>query len=90
MKAKIEVYEDLINLLINSHQRDPAKGYDKESFYYVEKAKARAFLDSLEEAKINVKAGLSSEIRDCLLVMYKENIKKLEKLLEKDLSGWLK
>jgi len=64
IKGKIEIHENLINLLFRLHQKDTSKGYDKECFYYVEKAKARAFLDSLGEAGIDVKAHVSSEIRE--------------------------
>jgi CHAT domain-containing protein/tetratricopeptide (TPR) repeat protein len=64
LKDKIKVYESLISLFFALHQRQPSGGYDRESFYYAEKAKARAFLDSLEEAKVDLRAGLSSQIRE--------------------------
>ncbi len=64
LKDKIKVYESLINLFFALHQRQPAAGYDRDSFYYAEKAKARAFLDSLEEAKVDLRAGLSPQIRE--------------------------
>jgi CHAT domain-containing protein/tetratricopeptide (TPR) repeat protein len=72
LKDKIKVYESLINLLFALHQRQPSAGYDRESFYYTEKVKARAFLDSLEEAKANLKATLSPQIREEEIKISKE------------------
>ncbi len=64
LSDKIEVYISLTNLLFVLHQKQPSKGYGKESFYYAEKAKARAFLDSLQEGKISLEKDLSPEIQD--------------------------
>ena len=72
LKDKIKVYESLINLLFALHQRQPSAGFDGQSFYYAEKAKARAFLDSLEEAKINLRAGLSPQTREEEIKVSKE------------------
>lgn len=58
-KSKISVYEELINLLYERHLLQPGSGYDKECFLYTEKAKARAFLDDLLEAKIDFSKLLS-------------------------------
>ncbi len=63
-KDKIKVYESLISLFFALHQKQPSAGYDRESLFYAEKAKARAFLDSLEEAKVDLRAGLSPQIRE--------------------------
>ncbi len=56
---RIEVYQNLIDLLVTLHRTDPAKGYDKEAFNYLERGKARAFLDSLEVAEVDVSQGIS-------------------------------
>lgn len=63
-KDKIKVYESLVNLLFEMHQKQPSKDYNQESFYFVEKAKARAFFDSLQEAKIDLKKDFSVEIKE--------------------------
>lgn len=52
---KITVYENLIDLLYQFHQQAPEKQYDREAFVYAERAKARALLDLLSEAKTNIK-----------------------------------
>lgn len=70
---RIEPYHNLIDLLVNLNKSAPQKGYDAEAFNYLEKAKARAFLDSLEVSEISIsqridfrlsnqKAQLGSEI----------------------------
>jgi CHAT domain-containing protein/Tfp pilus assembly protein PilF len=62
--SRIEVYEGAASALFSCHQRNPSAGYDRECFALVEKARARAFLDSLEEVKINLRAGLTPEQQD--------------------------
>jgi CHAT domain-containing protein/Tfp pilus assembly protein PilF len=57
--ARIEAYQHLISLLVKLHKRAPAKGYDREAFNYLERAKARAFLDSLEISKIDISQGIN-------------------------------
>jgi CHAT domain-containing protein len=62
-KSKIHIYGQLVNLYFDLHTIDPSKGYDKECFYYVEKAKARVFLDDLREIKPDFKTILTSQER---------------------------
>lgn len=58
-KNKIGIYEDLMSLYDRLHRRDPTAGYDKECFYYAEKARARAFLDDMETAEVHRSDGES-------------------------------
>ena len=62
-QEKIQVYESLIDLLAILHQDRPRQGYDRLAFEYAERAKARAFLDSLEEAKVDLKETLPTAVR---------------------------
>ena len=50
---KLDVYEDLVNLLVR-------KGQVPEAFYYVQRSKARSFLDMLSEARIDPKVDLDA------------------------------
>jgi len=50
---KIEVYKKLIGLLLDPRLKD-AKFNAAEAFHYTERARARAFLDLLAEARVNV------------------------------------
>lgn len=63
LEGKIEIYGSLINLLFELHQKNPLKGYDREAFYFAEKSKARAFLDELQEASIDLKANLKADLK---------------------------
>jgi len=56
---RLEAYQNLINLLVTLHRTTPSKGYDKEAFNYLERAKARAFLDSLEVAQVDISTGVN-------------------------------
>jgi CHAT domain-containing protein/Tfp pilus assembly protein PilF len=55
------VYETIIEVLSRLHARDPAAGYDRQAFDYVERGRARAFLDLLAESKASVTKGLNAE-----------------------------
>jgi CHAT domain-containing protein/Tfp pilus assembly protein PilF len=56
---RIEAYQNLIDLLATLQKVEPDKGYDKEAFNYLERAKARAFLDSLEVAEVDISQGIN-------------------------------
>lgn len=64
LKDKVKVYESLVNLLYVMHQKNPSGSFIREALYTVEKAKARAFFDSLQEARIDLKMELSAEIKE--------------------------
>ncbi|MBN2200185.1 MAG: CHAT domain-containing protein [Candidatus Aminicenantes bacterium] len=63
LKGYIEVYEHLIGLLLRLHEEDGSRKFDRLAFAYAEKAKARAFLDGLEEARIDLLSAASPELR---------------------------
>ncbi|MFC2166750.1 CHAT domain-containing protein [Acidobacteriota bacterium] len=63
LRSKINIYESFINLLFEQHKREPLAGYDKEAFYFVEKSKARSFIESLEESRINFEIHLDPELK---------------------------
>lgn len=51
----------MISLLSRLHEQEPEKGYDQRAFLYAERARARAFLDTLGESKAGIRKGLSAE-----------------------------
>jgi len=57
LAGKRFAYEAVIHFLNKLHQKDNTVGYDRQAFYYAERAKARAFLDLLAEALANVSEG---------------------------------
>jgi CHAT domain-containing protein/Tfp pilus assembly protein PilF len=62
IQHKFEIYERLINLYFAVHSEDTTKGMETEMFITAEKAKARAFLDILEQSKIDIRKQLSPEL----------------------------
>jgi len=52
-QSKVEVYKSLIDLLVRSAEGEPSKGYEQEAFYYAERARARAFLDTMAEGRVS-------------------------------------
>jgi len=54
MEQKLQVYEAIINLLLKM-------GKDKEAHQYLERSKARSFLDILSTSRINITEGISPE-----------------------------
>lgn len=65
LASKFSAYEDLIRLLCQLDVENPGTGYDRQAFEYVERAKARALLESLLEARLDlslqVDAGLKQK-----------------------------
>jgi CHAT domain-containing protein/tetratricopeptide (TPR) repeat protein len=62
-KDKMEVYVSLIRLLYAMQQKDPSPKYAEEAFAFAERARARGFLDSLEEAGLGLEASSSPDLR---------------------------
>ena len=58
----MEAYNHLIGLLVTLHKAEPEIGYDIEAFNYLERAKARAFLDHLETSQVNISLGIDVEL----------------------------
>jgi CHAT domain-containing protein/Tfp pilus assembly protein PilF len=51
---RLEAYQDIISLLVSLHREYPDKLYDEMAFNFLERGKARAFLDSLEISQVNI------------------------------------
>ncbi|MBN2246965.1 MAG: CHAT domain-containing protein, partial [Candidatus Aminicenantes bacterium] len=61
---RLEVYHNLINLLVSLNENNPQMGYDREAFNYLERAKARSFLDRLERSRIDINLGIDIQIQN--------------------------
>jgi CHAT domain-containing protein/Tfp pilus assembly protein PilF len=65
LASKFSAYEDLIRLLYQLEVENPGSGYGRQAFEYMERAKARALLESLLEARLDaslhVDAGLKQK-----------------------------
>jgi len=73
---RIDTYYNLIDLLVRFDKSEPEKEHNIEAFHYMEKAKARAFLDRLEVSKVNIYQGVDTE----LLNQEKELMKEISNL----------
>lgn len=63
MRDKLKVYEHFISLLNRVNSDNPSNDSVKEIFHIVERAKARAFLESLGESTVPMKESLSPELK---------------------------
>ncbi len=59
---RIESFYNIIDLLIKLYKKEQAGKYRDEAFRYLERAKARAFLDSIEVSKVNLTEGISQKL----------------------------
>ena len=72
MQSKMKVYESIVNLLFEMHRKSPHEKFHEEAFLFVERSKARAFFDKLEESDMDLAAGLDPETRAELDVLLNE------------------
>lgn len=63
-RNKLGIFESLMNLLFRLSNEDPSGTRLEEMFIIVEKAKARAFLECLGEARIDFRAGLTPGLKE--------------------------
>ncbi|MCT7958528.1 CHAT domain-containing tetratricopeptide repeat protein [Laspinema palackyanum] len=57
-------YEFYIDLLMQLHQQNPDKGYDKQAFNASERARARTLLEILAEANADIRSGIDPDLRE--------------------------
>lgn len=83
---RLEAYQNLIDLLATLHKTAPARGYDQEAFNYLERAKARAFLDGLEVAQVDISEGISPALANREKELMRDIARSYNKLLAAGLS----
>ena len=59
---RIDAYHNLIALFIRLYQESNQPRYVAEAYRYLERAKARAFLDSIEVSKLDLTEGISQQL----------------------------
>src|SRR5262249_24573136 len=57
-------FETYIDVLMRLHLENPAKGYNALALETAERARARSLLDSLSEARANIREGISVSLLD--------------------------
>ncbi len=73
---RIETYQNVVDLLYKLSGLEPEKSYGQEAFHFLERAKARAFLDRLRDSKVNIAHGVDRE----LLIQEDELMEKISDL----------
>jgi CHAT domain-containing protein len=85
-QSRADAFDQAVSLLYKSHQQSPLAGFDARAFDYSERSRARAFLDLLAEAKIDLRQGLSPDARREERDIYQERIRINRALLAENLS----
>ncbi|MFQ6052317.1 MAG: CHAT domain-containing protein, partial [Candidatus Hydrothermarchaeota archaeon] len=83
---RLEAFHNLIDLLARLHQSHSGKEYDLQAFNYMERAKARSFLDSLEVSNIDISAGVDLRLIEREKELMQEISKIYKTLLSPDLT----
>lgn len=84
---RIEAYHNLINILVALHKENSEIGYDREAFNYLERAKARAFLDSLEVSQVDISLGINFKLKNQENELMKDISNIYNKLLAAELTS---
>jgi CHAT domain-containing protein/Tfp pilus assembly protein PilF len=82
---RIDAYHYLINLLVTYPQSHPEKEYRLEAYNYLEKAKARSFLDSLVLSRIDINQGIDPKLLSREKELMNDHSKFVSKLLAAEL-----
>ena len=61
---RIEAYHELINILIKLNDLYPNQGFHEEAFNYMERAKARVFLDMLEISEVEITQEIDFKLQN--------------------------
>jgi CHAT domain-containing protein/Tfp pilus assembly protein PilF len=85
-QTKQATFERAISLLHRLHLKNSEAGYEAQAFEYAERARARAFLDILAEAKVHIRRGFSQEVQQEEQAIFWEIAKIHKKLLQENLS----
>jgi CHAT domain-containing protein/Tfp pilus assembly protein PilF len=59
---RIDAYYNIIDLYIRLYHQNHDETYQAEAFNYLEKAKARSFLDSIEVSKLDLTEGIDQKL----------------------------
>jgi CHAT domain-containing protein/tetratricopeptide (TPR) repeat protein len=62
LASREKAYEFYVNLLMQQHAKDPGKGYDAEALRAAERGRARSLLELLNEAKVDIRHGVSPDL----------------------------
>ncbi|MFO7865832.1 MAG: CHAT domain-containing protein [Candidatus Aminicenantes bacterium] len=84
---RIEAYHSLIDLLIKLHRRNGSPAYAEQAFKYLEKGKARAFLDRLEVSQVDISQHIDFKLQNQEREIMKDISAIYNRLLDSGLTG---
>jgi len=84
---RIEAYQNIIDLLVKLKRSHLDKSYDAQGFNFLERAKARAFLDSLEVSAVDVAQGVDFRLANQEKELMRDISKLYTKLLSPELTS---
>lgn len=64
LASKRDYYEFYVDLLMKQHQESPGKGHDAAALQASERARARSLLETLTEARIDIRQGVEPQLLD--------------------------
>ena len=64
LASKRDYYEFYVDLLMKQHQQSPGKGHDAAALQASERARARSLLETLTEARIDIRQGVDPQLLD--------------------------
>jgi len=85
-EKRIDAYHYLIIFLLNHYQPHSKEEFELEAFNYLERAKARAFLDSLELSQIDITQGVDPETLNQEKELMKDYLNLRAKLLASEFA----
>lgn len=56
------IYQQKIDLLMQLHEKEPQKGYDKQALETSDRARARSLIELLTESRIDIREGISEDL----------------------------
>jgi len=81
---RLEAYHNMIDVLFNMDKSAPRENYGLEAFSYLERAKARAFLDSLEISEVSISQGIDIKLANREIQLNSEISNLYKKLLQSE------
>ena len=84
---RMEAYHGLIHILFTLNNHEPGKNHDQQAFDFLERAKARAFLDRLELSQVNISQYIDFKLQNQEKELMKDISSIYQKLLDSELTS---
>jgi CHAT domain-containing protein/Tfp pilus assembly protein PilF len=84
---RMEAYHGLIHILFSLDNHEPGKNHDQKAFDFLERAKARAFLDRLELSQVNISQYIDFKLQNQEKKIMKDISRIYQKFLDSELTS---